>query len=296
MRDYEWTITYPGTSFTWGYPWDEVINLTAPDLGAPELRVDDADQPRRDGRLFGVDYRSGTTITFEVGLSTRAGEAAVRDLAERMRQVWRADVLRGIPGAVAELRARHVGRERVTYGRPRRWATVDQLAPRGYIPGVATFETADDLWYGPDVFSETLAITPPLGGGLVGSLSAPLTSTGESDRSQAITVGGALPAWPVITIAGPITNPVVEMVGLWRFELLASLAYDRTVTIDTRPWVRSVVLNQAGGSLAGALTRQSPRLADAGIPPGTYEAVLRGIDATGTARATVAWQETYSSL
>ncbi|MEV7684243.1 hypothetical protein AB0O64_37805, partial [Streptomyces sp. NPDC088341] len=141
-----------------------------------------------------------------------------------------------------------------------------------------------------------LAITPPLGGGLVGSLSAPLTSTGESDRSQAITVGGALPAWPVITIAGPITNPVVEMVGLWRFELLASLAYDRTVTIDTRPWVRSVVLNQAGGSLAGALTRQSPRLADAGIPPGTYEAVLRGIDATGTARATVAWQETYSSL
>lgn len=295
MRDNEWTLSYPGTSYTWGYPWGEVINLTAPDLGVADIRADDADQPRRDGRLFGFDYRSGLTITFELGLSTRAGELAARDLAETLRRAWRADPVRSSPGAVASLTARHVGRERVTYGRPRRCGTVDQAAPQGYIAAVADFVTVDDLWYSPTVESQTITIAPPLGGGLTGSLASPLSSTGSSDRSLAVTVGGAMPAWPVITIYGPITNPVVELVGLWKFELLTTLAYDRSITIDTRPWARSVLLN-GGGSAAGALSRRSPRLVDAGIPPGTYEAVLRGVDETGSARATVAWQETYSSL
>jgi hypothetical protein len=100
-----------------------------------------------------------------------------------------------------------------------------------------------------------------------------------------------------VTIHGPITNPSVTITGLWTLALAATIAAGDVVTIDTRPWARTVLRNgSATASLAGSLTRTSARLSGASIPPGTYECVLRGTDGTGTASASVTWRETYSAI
>ncbi|MEU7609556.1 hypothetical protein [Micromonospora sp. NPDC049204] len=294
MRDREWSLTYPGTSLTWG-PHDlPVSNATWPDLGDPGLRLDDVDRPRGDGVLFGADYRGGRTIAFELVMRADT-EAAVRDVAADVEAAWRGDVVRQTPGAVAELRARYAGRERVIYGRPRRCAVDYRFASQGVVSAVADFATTGDCWFGSTVQSVTAALAAGSGGGLLAPLSAPLTSTSTSDRSVAAIVAGRLPAWPVITIQGPVTTPVVELVGLWRIELRTTLAYDQSAVIDTRPWVLSV-LRSGGGSLAGAVSPHSSRLTDMSIPPGTWEVAFRGVDETGTSTASITWQETHPGL
>ncbi|MER7164492.1 hypothetical protein ABT336_00215 [Micromonospora sp. NPDC000207] len=293
MQDHEWSLVYPGTALTWGPRHRPVINRTKPEITGPELRVDDADLPRGDGRMFGQDFRSGAAIVFNLGMIA-ASEQAVRDLAAEVTAAWRGDRVRSVPGAVAELRARYAGRERTTYGRPRRCDLDYRFAEQGVITGIAEFAMVADCWYGPTE-STSVGIAPGVGGGLVAPLSAPLLTTQDSDRSAAVTVTGLLPARPVLTVLGPIVNPTVELVGLWSIGLQTTLAYDQAVTVDTRPWARSV-LRSGGGSAAGALTRQSPRLADATIPAGVHELVLRGTDGTGTARAELSWQPTYPSL
>lgn len=291
MRDGEWSLTYAGTSVTWGPADLPIVNMDAPDLGAVDIREDDADRPREDGRAFGQDFRGGRTISFELGVFGQ-DEAAARTTLAALARAWRADPVRGTPGAVAELRMRHAGRERVAYGRPRRFASNDSEIGQGVATVVADFAVTDDVFYGTTAQIEDVTLAPPLGGGLTGVLAAPLTTTTTSDRSAAITVGGELSAWPVLTIHGPTTNPVVEVVGRWRLELRTTLAYDRAVTVDPRPWARSVLLN-GGGSLAGAVTRTSPRLSAMALPPGSYEVALRGIDETGTSSVRFAWRDAY---
>lgn len=294
MRDGEWQLVYTGTSLTWGPADLPIINLSAPDLADPELSTDDASRPRADGVAFGTDYRGGRTITFDLGLMGD-DEAEVRDTLATLSTAWRADAVRSKPGAVAELHVQYAGRERVIYGRPRRFAATDEEAYQGWITAAADFATADDLFYGASEGNETLTIIPPTGGGLVAPLASPLTSTASSDRSASITVGGQVNAWPIVTFAGPITNPEFAITGLWSLKLATTLAADQSLTIDTRPWARTV-LRDGVASLAGALTRDSVRLAGASIPPGTYEVVLRGTDGTGTASMSVRWRETFTAL
>ncbi|SCL32993.1 hypothetical protein GA0070616_4608 [Micromonospora nigra] len=293
MRDGEWSLTYPGVSLTWGPADLPVVNMVAPDLGDVETRADDADRPREDGRAFGSDFRGGRSITFELGVFG-ADEADARSTLADLARAWRGDAVRRSPGAVAELAMRHAGRERVVFGRPRRFASSEAEISEGVALVGCDFAAVDDVFYGPAEDSRTIGLAPPLGGGLTGALAAPLTTTGTSDRSAVLDIGGELDAWPVLTIQGPVTNPVVEVLGLWRLELRTTLAYDRSVTVDPRPWSRSVLLN-GGGSLAGALSRTSPRLAAMGLPPGSHEVAYRGTDETGTSSVRFAWRESYPS-
>ncbi|TDC33463.1 hypothetical protein [Micromonospora sp. KC213] len=291
MRDGEWTLSLPGAEVTWGPADLPIVNMAAPDLGDVGITDDDTDRPREDGRAFGQDFRGGRTITVELGVFGDS-EAEARATLAGLATAWRGDAVRHTPGAVAELRMRHAGRERVVYGRPRRFASDETEIHEGVAEVVADFAAVDDVFYAPDEDSRTVTLAPPTGGGLVAPLAAPLTTTATSDRSAGITVGGELGAWPVLTIYGPVTNPVVEVVGQWRFELRTTLAYDRSVTVDTRPWAR-VILLDGGGSLAGAVTRSSPRLAAMALPPGPYELAFRGIDETGTSYLRFAWREAY---
>ncbi|WP_348240011.1 hypothetical protein, partial [Salmonella enterica] len=81
------------------------------------------DRPRQDGRAFGVDYHSGRTISFDLGVRGLTPEEA-REEAALLTRAWRADPVRLTPGAVAELHASYDGRHRVVYGRPRRFAPI----------------------------------------------------------------------------------------------------------------------------------------------------------------------------
>ena len=291
MRDHQWRLTYPGTDLLFGSGADEVFNLTAPDLGDVDIRSADAERPRADGLSFGTDYRGGRTITFDLGIRG-TDETAARAALGRLTSAWKADAVRSVPGATAELQMAYGGHERAVLGRPRRFAAHLQDAKTGFIAVTADFLASDDLFYSTAYSQADVSIVPPPGGGLTAPLSAPLTTSTSSDRSQGFTVGGDLPAWPVVTLRGPITNPVVEVVGLWRLELSGSFSEDDTVVINTEPWARTVLRNGTA-SVAGKLARRSVRLSKAAVPPGTYELVLRGTSATGTASASLRWRTTY---
>lgn len=294
MRDNEWSLIYPGTSLTFGPPDLPIVNMSAPDLGAADITTDDIVRPRADGVAFGVDYRSGRTISFDLGING-TDEADARDTLATLTAAWRGDAVRSTAGVLAELHVQYAGRERIVYGRPRRWSAVEEEAAQGWITVLCDFATTDDVFYDASAVVLSLGIIPPTGGGLVAPLASPLTSTASSDRSAALTVGGDLATWPIVLIRGPITNPSVSITGLWTLALATTLGVHDYVVLDTRPWERTVLRN-GNASLAGALTRASARLSGASIPPGAYEVVLRGTDGTGTASAQVTCRAAYSAI
>lgn len=290
MLDNQWSIWYGGAEYVWGTPATPVVNAAAPDLGDVEVLAADEPVPRGDGRRFGTDLFAGRTVTFDLAV-LGSSETAVRSETAALAVWWRADKVRSTPGAVAELRSRYRGVERVAYGRPRRFSADLKAAKSGAAVVVADFACADDRWYDLVEKVTSVPIVPAAGGGLVTPLATPLTSTQSSNRSTSFTVGGQLPAWPVIEVVGPITGPVVEVVGLWRVELSVTVPDGQTLTVDTRPWARTVLLGS--GSAAGSLARSSARLSQASLPPGVWELVLRGVSTPGTAVARLRWRDSY---
>lgn len=292
LRHGEWSLTYPGTSFLFGSPETPVWNRTTPDLGDVDLRVADVDRPRQDGRAFGVDYRTGRTITFDLGVRGRTA-VEVRDRAAELTKAWRADPVRRTPGAVAELRLNYDGRERLVYGRPRRFAPdYSDVAVNTFVGAQADFACIDDLFYDTEEETISFSIVPGLGGGLIAPLRSPLTTTASSDRSQGVHIASEMPVWPVIRIDGPITNPVVNVGTVATFEVRLTLAHDEWVEIDTRPWARYALRNgtaNVSGSVRGT------RLAQAAIPAGSYEIGFKGTDPTGTASVQLSWRPTYTA-
>ncbi|URQ05005.1 minor tail protein [Arthrobacter phage Iter] len=282
-----WRLTYPGEDLAFGSIESGYVFTTAPDLGAREIEHEDERRPRSDGVTFGQDFTAGRTITFELDVNG-ADEADAKAKLARLSRAWRADVVRSTPGATATLTS---GSGRVAFGRPRRFASNDDLQPHGLSTVVADFAAADDTWYGGTEQGVTVSLVPAPSGGLMAPLAAPLSTTRSSDRSQGVTIGGEMPTWPVFEIQGPITDPTVELVGALRMDFKLVLAYDQKLVIDTRPWARTILRN--GASVAGAITRTSTRLAHAALAPGAYEFVLRGSANTGNPSATIRWREAY---
>ncbi|MBP2323349.1 hypothetical protein JOF56_003734 [Kibdelosporangium banguiense] len=297
MIDGQWKLTYPGMEYTFGTPDLPTFNRTTPDVGDVDIRVADVDRPRTDGRTFGVDFRSGRTISFDLGVRGRTEEDARRESA-LLTTAWRADPVRLTPGGVAELHARYAGRDRVAFGRPRRFSpNFSDVRVNGFVTVTADFAAIDDLFYAPDTETIQFGIVPPLGGGLLAPLASPLSTTMNSDRSQAIRVASEMPVWPVVEIHGPVANPVLTVVGTggsgFTFDVRLTLLYDESITIDTRPWARSALRNGTA-NVAGAV--RGTRLSKAALAAGSYEVGLKGNDPTGTARVRLSWRPTYASL
>src|SRR5690606_34404251 len=139
-------------------------------------------------------------------------------------------------------------------------------------------------------------LVPPPSGGFVTPFVFPLTTTAAQQIPGQMTSGGLVETWPVVTINGPVQRPKVELTDLWFVELDANLAGDQSVTIDTRPWARTVLRND-GASLAGKLTRRSARLSKATIPPGSqFQVRFSGTDLTGTASMSLRFRDAYPYL
>lgn len=287
----DWHLTYGNTDFAFGTVESQFVfpQSGPPDISNIDVNDEDAARPRADGIMFGQDTRSGTTVTFDIEVNGE-DEAEAWSLYQQLANVWRADSVRTVPGATAMLTS-HTGR--VTFGRPRRIQPKLDLTPFGLTAVTCDFATADDLWYGEEQFA-VVKLVPDLGGGVQGPVSSPVSTTSTSDRSQTFTVDGLLPVWPVITITGPIANPSIEVVDVFKMSFNTTLAYDQTLVIDTRPWGRSIKRDDA--SIAGALDPRTNRLSEASVPPGTYNLSLRGVSATGTSQARVTWRNAYPSM
>lgn len=284
-----WTLTTGSTSFAFGSVESGFALHSAPDIGTVSFAAEDFSIVNGDGRLFGKDSVEPAPIGFVFDI-TAGTETAARELLERAKLAWRGDAVRGTPGATATLTSEN---GRSTFGRPRRFAADTDAIAHGFVRVSADFLPATDLWFGANQVTQVNLIQAA-GGGLISPLGSPLTTTADSDRSRGFVVGGALPTWPVIEVTGPITNPVVEIVGGARFEVRTTLAFDQKLTIDTRPWARTVMRGSA--SVAGLLSVRSTRLSTAELSPGPHEAALRGVSATGTPKLTLRWRDAYTTF
>lgn len=298
LRDGDWYLSYPGVGFLFEtYPTTLPYFLTGPpELGEIEITSQDQPMPGADGVMVGRDTHAGRTVVFELGVNRNSEADALAAHAELAR-AWRGDGVRTTPGKVAELYVRRAGRQRVVYGRPRKFATALHMNYQsGYSGATAEFACVDGLFYDAVESSVTVSLVPPPAGGLVAPLVAPLATVPVVVRPGLVTTGGLVATWPVITIRGPVTSPVVRMTGLFTLAFNTTLAYDQTLTIDTRPWARTVLRND-GATFAGRLTKTSTPLSATRIPPQTStELVFSGVDLTGTSTVTVAWRDAYPHL
>lgn len=282
---------YPGADFSFGGTDPGFLFTKMPVLDSSDYRTDDTDAPRSDVTLFGQDFRGGRLITFEMEASYYAdtldeSEALVTEALDELMAVWDGDAVAKTGGAVASLTS-HTGR--TAFGRPRKPVADTTRTWQGRSTVSAEFQTVDNLWYGPEQV-EPVSLVPLYTGGVTSPVTSPVTTEAPSGRSKIITVGGRVPTRGVVTIRGPVINPVAELVDVFRFGFATTLAYDEWITIDTRAWRPRIMRNGTAGIATDA---RSTRLLDAVIPPGEHEFVLRGTAPTGLPQATVAWRDAH---
>lgn len=268
---------------------DSPLYVVGLGLGVVAVRDQDVDNPVGDGRIFGQDRESGPTWAFEFRVGPGAVDDTLAELA-RVTRAWRT-APRG-PGQESVLRYAVGNRTRRIYGRPRSLAPDPTLLHSlGYLAASGEFVTADGYHYADEVDSVRLSLIPGNAGGLVSPLVSPLTTVAGGQRQGIVQVAGDASTPMEITFYGPITNPGVSSTG-WSIRLNASLAYDQSVTLDTR---RGTVRRNDGANLAGSLSRTS-YLPDAQLRPGNREIIFTGTDATGTSSCAVSWRPAYYSF
>lgn len=254
--------------------------------GVAGTRTQDADNPVGDGRVFGRDYLSGPTWAFDFRAGPGGVDAALSALAG-VTKAWRSAPRD--PGDESVLRYGVGDRTRRVYGRARQFSQDPNLLyALGYSMAVGEFDVADHWHYADTAQQLTVTLIPGDAGGLVSPLVSPLTTVAGGQRQGLVSVTGDAPAPMEITFRGPVTNPKASSTG-WQVALNTTIAYDQTVTVDTR---RGTVLRNDGASLGGTLSRHT-YLPEARLHPGSREIVFAGTDATGTASCTVAWRPTY---
>lgn len=267
---------------------DGIGLVSLPSVGSVEIETDDVSLPRTDGISMGQDFYGAQTVSFDLSLRPEPGRT-VAQLLQVLRGFWRSPGHRDTGGRVIELRSPE---GRTAYGRPRRFTPNRDDEKFDHVTVAADFECVSDLWFGAES-AALVSLVPPLGRGLVAPLVEPLTIQGVAQNASGFTVGGSEPAYPVVEFRGPITNPSLHAGG-WDLRVRGSLAYDETLVVDTRPWVRSLSLN--GRPVAGMLMPSSSRLRDVTLSPGFHSVQLRGTDITGTATALISWREAYASF
>lgn len=257
------------------------------DLGVADHRTQDELNPHGQDRYFGQDYLSGPTWTLELRAGRNVTTQQALTALAGVARAWRAAP--DGPGEESVLRYRVGGRTRLVYGRPRAFSPdANLLYSHGYLPMGAQFVTADALHYDDENTGITVGLIPGDAGGLRSPLIGPLTTVKGGKRQGIVQVGGDAPAPMIITIKGPVSRPVVSSTG-WTVALTNTLAYDQSVTIDTRKG--TVKLNN-GANVEGTLSRNT-FLPEARLLPGAREIVFAGTDETGTATATVSWRPAY---
>lgn len=278
---------------------DLPIEVTVFDVGMAELEVGDLQLPGQDGLAFGRDTRSGAELTLELSVNTRDPDAAKAEWSELARR-WDAAAVRRTARRVMPLRIRMPGeRTVIAYGRPReleRTSTL-ALAKVGRIDGVATWQCADPYFYAESseggARSITLTLVTDAGGGIVWPVTWPITWGSQGVRQDSVVNRGDSPTWPVITIHGPVAQPSVELVGTGRrLSLDTALASDRSITIDTRPWARTI-LRDDGASFAGVA--RGAALSDFMLPVGRTTLAYRGTDTSGQSRCVITWRDAHTS-
>ncbi len=307
LREGEWRLTYrrfgrlPAGDLTFGSLASGYDLMQPPEITLGDIEAGDAPLPLEDGVRHGLDTEGAGSIQFQINVDTadlpvEQRYAANMEALGKLREVWRADAVRNRPGAIATLETVSAGRTRVVYGRPRRYAPgASRLTRKGHTPVLAEFVISDGRFYGLPAPTRTITSAVAPTGGIKTPLITPLTTVQFASSMSDLVVTGHALTWPIITIRGPISQPRVTIAGQFEFGLDMRLGDGEAVTIDPRPWARTMTMT-GGGSVSGFVSRRSPRLSDMLLNPGAYDVTLGGVDATGLARVEIAHSPAYGWL
>ena len=275
---------------------DHPVQVVGFDPGSGSTRTQDVDVPMGDGRLMGRDFHSAPSWMFDFYTNVWDWAEAL-DLADTVAAVWSGDQVRDTPGEVMPLRYWMADRWRRVYGRPRNFSPPDGglFSKLGRAEFAASFDLVDRLHYDDAEQSASADMVPTTIGGFVAPFVAPITfeSPLEGYTPRGLIVGGSARVGVAVEVEGPVTDPWVEVTDQWRVQFIGTLQAGDTFTLDTRPWVRTVLRNgtPATGALAASTMVQDVKLA-----PGAYEMSFGGLGASSTARATIKWRNAYYSL
>lgn len=289
LKEGQWELD----DYVFGTPEDNVTVMHGGfDSGSPEHRTQDADRPGYDGGVFGVDYLSGPTWSFTLGVRD---DENVYETLSTLARVWRNEAIRKTPGKLSILRFNRNGQTYRVYGRPRRF-------------GVVPADVADNQWQivevdfkveSPVMYKDSLVfanvrlnevtepdhvILPETLEWVLGQHSATSTVTLEVQSLD--------PAPFEIVVrsnSGHLSNWSVSGPG-WTVESTFVIPPDRYVLIDTR----AMTAMYYGTSIAGSLSRET-RL-NARLWTGPSLITFTGTDTSRTASATVRYRPTLPIL
>lgn len=256
------------------------IWLSGFDLGAESVETSDIDNSLYDTTRPGRDLYRGPTWAFEI---TVVGDTAaeVFDNEGLVRAAWRNQEDAKYAGSLSELEVNLAGRQRLVYGRPRRFAsTAPQTAHQRYAIIDCDFKLMDPLIY--DEAWKTLSF--PL----------PASDTEVSVTDEIEEVGGSAPTPFMVDVFandGDILNPQFTIDGN-RYEFEMTIPAGEWLRVDTRRGFALLGTQNVIGRL-----RQRTRIRKVRLPAsGPVDVLIGGADETGTAEFKVWWRPAHYSI
>lgn len=258
-------------------------------LDGPPITEETEPLPSADGDYLGPVRARGAVMILE-GLLVAPDRVTLRALERQLRatfaegtDTWplRLEGRVGDPETLERL---------VRVSQPLRCTDQGGAPPGAGKPWQVALRCASPRWAG---VTERVATVPrPEGvGGFTYPYSYPYSYGGSSSPGTTVTTTGDARAWPVLTITGPITTPVLENLTNGRaLYLTTTLGPGESLVIDTA--ARTVTRNGPGGANAyNAVDRAASSWWP--LEPGANAIRVRAADSADPAELTVAWRDAY---
>lgn len=291
LRNYQFELG--DVVFGYDCPVDHETDVQPP---AYALRTSDQAIPNEDGWTMGVDQLEPGSWRFKLFVNQDT-EGEALDALEELAAAWRGDAYRKQPGKATALRYRLNNRTRLIYGRPRRFeAPLSAAYTSGAILITADFQALSDLFFDDSEEYLDVAFREPTTGGFVTPVTAPVSTeqSGVEYGPYEFYVAGVQATPAMVDFVGPLNDAGLLIDGVPFIQFQQDIPAGVTVTVDARPWVRSVRRSDGGGA-AGLLSPRS-RMPKMTLEPGVHSATLLGSTPTGTGYARVRWRRAYPSV
>jgi hypothetical protein len=246
---------------------------------------------------FGRDVLLGPLWAWDLHISRDDCEEAVESLAA-FTTAWRAAQIRETPRTVLPIRYQLAGRTRRIYGRPQNVEdSVNNLILSGYAQLGADFQAVDGYTYSDDSSGVTMVIPATdfdrHGPGLVYPITLPASSVVGDESIRNVSIGGDTTAWGIFRFNGPWVDPSVYT-DEWALSFPGFEIPDgQFIEVDTRPWVKTVLLN--GTAPVGGYMGKRQKLFGARLDPGDVTIRAGGTSSTGTT-CQISWRSTFNSI
>jgi hypothetical protein len=251
--------------------------------GVPQIRNQDDNRGYADGMFSGQDFLAGRNITITfLTLATSGGNSA-----QTNHNLIQNALLPQTSGTTPLYFLLPPSGEQFINARVRSFVTnIDPNYTYGYITSQVTFFCPNPTYYDSTLQTGVLSVSNPLGRTYDRTYN--LTYGGGSTAvTTSVTNNGRWAAYPIITLTGPITNPVFGNTTQNKY-LSFTGTYSNTDSLVIDLYNKLVTLN--GVTARNLLTSGEWFWA----PVGISQFYMTGVDTlAGTTTATVVWYNTY---